>query len=155
MINLGCGFDTRFWRIEKKDCRYIEIDLPEVVALKREILKDQLSYELIGCSVLDPAWIDRVISNGNINFLLLAEGLFMFLPRQDVKNLLQVLAQKLVRSQLVVEMLHEKWTRGFWKNIFALQARAWGLDVSFAFGIKDPGNMERTCSPALQDGLGT
>jgi O-methyltransferase involved in polyketide biosynthesis len=142
VINLGCGFDTRFWRIEKKDCRFVEIDFPEVVALKREILKDQLDYELIGCSVLDAAWIDKVITNGNSNFLLLAEGLFMFLPEQDVKNLLQRLALKLICSHLVVEMAHEKWTKGFWKMIFALQARVWGLDVSMAFGIKDPLDIE-------------
>jgi O-methyltransferase involved in polyketide biosynthesis len=142
VINLACGFDTRFWRIENKDCRYIEIDFPEVVALKREILKDQLSYELIGCSVLDPLWIDQVTTNGNSNFLLLAEGLFMFLSKQDVINLLNLLAQKFIRSQLVVEMAHEKYTKGFWKMIFALQARVWGLDVSFAFGIKNPGDIE-------------
>jgi len=123
VVNLGCGFDTRFWRIEKKDCRYVEIDLPEVIALKREILKDQFDYELIGCSVLDTSWVDKVITNGNSNFLLLAEGLFMFLSKQDVKNLLQLLAQKLICSQLVVEMAHEKYTRGFWRMAFALQAK--------------------------------
>jgi len=142
VINLACGFDTRFWRIENKDCRYIEIDLPEVVALKREILKDQLSYELIGCSVLDASWIEQVIINGNSNFLLLAEGLFMFLPKQDVKNLLQLLAQKFIRSQLVVEMAHEKYTKGFWKIMLALQAKVWGLDVSFSFGFKNPRELE-------------
>ena len=66
----------------------------------------------------------------------------MFLPEQDVKNLLQLLAKKLIRSQLVVEMAHEEWTKGFWKMIFALQAGAWGLDVSMAFGIKDPLDIE-------------
>ena len=142
VINLGCGFDTRFWRIENKDCRYVEIDLPEVVALKRELLKDQLGYELIGCSVLEPSWIDKVTSNGNSNTLLLAEGLFMFLLERDVKNLLQLLVKKLVRSQLIVEMAHEKWTKGFWKMLYALQARAWGLDVSFTFGIKHPHDIE-------------
>ncbi len=60
VINLGCGFDTRFWRIAHENCRFIEIDLPEVIALKREIFKDQLGYELIGCSVLDSTWIDQV-----------------------------------------------------------------------------------------------
>ena len=53
VINLACGFDTRFWRIDNKKCRYIEIDLPEVVALKQEILKEHINYELIGCSILD------------------------------------------------------------------------------------------------------
>ncbi len=84
MINLACGLDTRFWRIENEKCKYIELDLPEMIELKREILKDHLGYELIGCSVLDTSWIDQVTSNGNSNFLLLAEGLFYYLPKQEV-----------------------------------------------------------------------
>jgi O-methyltransferase involved in polyketide biosynthesis len=40
VINLACGFDTRFWRIENAKCEYVELDLPEVIALKREILQD-------------------------------------------------------------------------------------------------------------------
>jgi O-methyltransferase involved in polyketide biosynthesis len=38
VINLACGFDTRFWRIETKKCRYLELDLPEMSEVKREIL---------------------------------------------------------------------------------------------------------------------
>ncbi len=60
VINLGAGFDTRFWRIAADACRYIEIDLPQVVELKKELFKDQIPYKLLGYSVLDEAWIARV-----------------------------------------------------------------------------------------------
>jgi O-methyltransferase involved in polyketide biosynthesis len=89
VINLACGFDTGFWRIENEKCKYIEFDLAEVITLKKEILKDHLSYELIGCSVLDTAWIDQVTSSGNTGFLLLAEGLFMWLLKLDATRVLQ------------------------------------------------------------------
>jgi hypothetical protein len=42
VINLGCGLDTRFWRINHDQCRYMDLDLPEVIALKRELLPNQL-----------------------------------------------------------------------------------------------------------------
>jgi len=60
VINLACGFDTRFWRVENEKCKYVELDLPGVIELKREILKDHLDYELVGCSVLDTSWVDNV-----------------------------------------------------------------------------------------------
>ena len=142
VINLACGFDTRFWRIENEKCKYVEIDLPEVIALKREILKDHLSYELIGCSVLDTSWIDKVTSNGNSSFLLLAEGLFYYLPKQDVIRLLQVIAQRFNRSQLVLDMAPEKYTKGLWKRLIQLEARAWGIDVAFVSGINNPRDIE-------------
>ena len=35
VVSLGCGFDTRYWRIDSKSWNYIEIDLPEVIEMKR------------------------------------------------------------------------------------------------------------------------
>jgi methyltransferase (TIGR00027 family) len=143
VINLACGFDTRFWRIENEKCKYIELDLPEVIQLKKEILRDQLGYELIGCSVLDTSWIDTVTSSGNTGFLLLAEGLFMWLPKQDVTRLLQEIAVRFDRSQLVLEMVPEKYTKGIWKSLLRLHSRLeWGLDVAWVSGIKNPHDLE-------------
>ncbi len=143
VINLACGFDTRFWRIENEGCRYVEIDLPEVVTLKREILKDKLCYELIGCSVLDASWINKVTATGNSRFLLVAEGLFMYLPKPDATKLLQLLAQRFDRSQLVLDVVPEKYTRGLWKKLIALETRyTWGLETSYVFGIKSPRDIE-------------
>jgi len=144
VINLACGFDTRFWRIANENCRYVEIDLPEVVALKRKILKDQLGYELIGCSVLDTSWIDQVTANGNSRFLLLAEGLFMFLPKPDATQLFQLLAQRFARSQLVLDMVPEKYLKGLWKMLLRLETKlTWGgLDAPWVLGIKQPRDIE-------------
>jgi len=142
VINLACGLDTRFWRIKNEKCKYLELDLPGMIELKREILKDQLGYELIACSVLDPAWIDQVTSNGNSNFLLLAEGLFYYLPKQDATRLFQEIARRFTRSQLVLDMAPEKYTRGLWKKIIRLESIAWGIDVSMVFGIKNPRDLE-------------
>jgi O-methyltransferase involved in polyketide biosynthesis len=143
VINLACGFDTRFWRIENENCTYIELDLPEVITLKKEILKDHLGYELIGCSVLNTSWIDQVTSNGNTGFLLLAEGLFMWLPKPDATGLLQEIAARFDRSQLVLEMVPEKYTRGIWKSLFRVHSRLeWGLDVAWLSGIKHPHDLE-------------
>ena len=142
VINLACGLDTRFWRIENEKCKYIELDLPGMIELKREILKDHLGYELIGRSVLDTSWINQVTSNGNSNFLLLAEGLFYYLPKQDVIEILQAIAQRFDSSQLVLDMAPEKYTKGLWKRLINLESRAWDIDVSFAFGISNPRDIE-------------
>jgi len=142
VINLACGFDTRFWRIKNEKCRYLELDLPGIIELKKEILKDHLSYELIDCSVLDAAWIDQVTSNGSSNFMLLAEGLFMYLPKQEAIAILQEIARRFHRSQLVLDMALEKYTKGIWKRLLQLESRAWGLDVSMVFGINHPRDIE-------------
>ncbi len=143
VVNLACGFDTRFWRIENEKFKYIDIDLPEVIKLKRELLKDHLEYEMIGSSALDTAWIDTVIKNGNTDFLIIAEGLFMWLPRQDAVNLLKEIGERFSKSQLVLDMVPEKYTKGIWKELIRLHFRVdSGLDVSWVFGIKDAHDIE-------------
>lgn len=142
VINIACGLDTRFWRIENEKCKYIELDLPEMIELKKEVLKDRIEYELIGCSVLDTSWIDKVTSNGNSNFLILAEAIIYYLPKQEAIRLLQAISQKFYRSQFVLDMAREKYTKGLWKKIIKLEARAWGLDISIGFGIKKPSDIE-------------
>ena len=143
VINLACGFDTRFWRIENENCHYIELDLPGVIELKKEILKDHLGYEVIGSSVLDTSWIDKVTVNGNTGFLLIAEGLFMWLPQTEATRLFKEIGERFNRSQLVLDMVPEKYTKGIWKTLVRLHSRIdFGLDVAWDFGIKHPQDIE-------------
>ena len=113
-----------------------------MIALKREILQKHLTYELIGCSVLDPSWIDEVTASGSSNFLLLAEALFYYLPKPDVTRILQVISHKFDHSQLVLETAPEKYTKGLWKWLIQLESRAWDIDVSIVSGINNPREIE-------------
>jgi O-methyltransferase involved in polyketide biosynthesis len=152
VINLACGFDTRFWRLENDcnspfttggKCTFIELDLPEVIRLKKELLKDHLDYEMMSGSVLDTAWIDQVTAGGNTDFLLLAEGLFMWFPEPEVTRLFKAMGAKFHRSQLVLDMVPQAWTRGIWKSLMRLHARIeWGLDVEWVFGIRAAHDLE-------------
>jgi O-methyltransferase involved in polyketide biosynthesis len=143
VVNLACGFDTRFWRIENKKCSYIEIDLPGVIDLKKEILKDHLGYEVIAGSALDTSWIDQVTINGNTDFILLAEGLFMWFPPQEAARLFKEIGEKFYRSQLVLDMVPEKYTKGIWKKLIRLHSKIdMGLDVAWDFGIKNSHDIE-------------
>ncbi len=143
VINLACGLDTRFWRIKNDHCQYIEIDLPRVVHLKKELLKGEFGYDMIGSSVLDTGWIDQVTRNGNAEFLVLAEGLFMWIPRLEATRVFREMGERFDRSQLVLDMVPEKFTKGIWKSLFRLHSRIdWGLEVAWVFGIKNAHEME-------------
>jgi methyltransferase (TIGR00027 family) len=145
VVNLGCGFDTRYWRIEHARCRYVELDLPEVVEVKRALLGERLEYEILGCSVLDASWIDRVTAGGNTNILLLAEGLFMYLAKADVMRLFKTLSERLTRSQITLEVVKDAYTHGLWKKIVEQKIKGrMGLDsgATFEFGVRNAREIE-------------
>ena len=109
LVNLGCGLDTRFWRIDNGAIRFFDLDLPEVIQIKRGLVRETERYRMVGCSVLDEQWINAAMAGGRPT-LFLAEGLFMYLPKANVRELLSSLAQRVKTGQLVAEMAHEKYT---------------------------------------------
>jgi O-methyltransferase involved in polyketide biosynthesis len=150
VVNLACGFDTRFWRIFNEKCTYIEVDLPEVVKLKSELLKDKISYDIISGSVLDSSWIDTVTDKGNSAFLLLAEGLFMYLPEVESIETIRTIGNRFTQSQIVMDLAPIKYTGGIWKRIIQLEGRiTLGLDLSMTYGVRSIYDIE-TYSSALK-----
>jgi O-methyltransferase involved in polyketide biosynthesis len=148
IVNLGCGMDTRFWRIDNGTIRFFDIDLPEVIELKRSLVEETDRYKMVGRSVLDYEWMDLILADEN-PVILLAEGLFMYLPPQDVRALLSELGQRVKTGQLVAEMAHEKYTRGFNKWLLAFKIRyELGVPMTYLCGIKDSDELE-TWSPRL------
>lgn len=128
VINIACGFDTRYWRIDKRDCSYIELDLPEVIEQKKELFEDQIDYKMISSSVLDFSWIDEVTKEGNSNFILVMEGLLMYLQEEDVKKLLGEISRRFANSQLVTDAIHKKLSKGLYREF-----TKWSCKLFFGF----------------------
>src|SRR5512141_3098273 len=117
VVSLGCGFDTRYWRASDRAWQYVEVDLPNVIEAKREILQGRIEYVTIGCSVLEDQWIRAILAIQNRHVLFLAEGLFMYLPQKEVEGLFRKLSESFSTSCIVFETVNKKYTQGMWKKI--------------------------------------
>jgi O-methyltransferase involved in polyketide biosynthesis len=143
VVNAACGFDTRFWRIASDKCRFIEVDLPEVVEVKKSVLEGRIDYEMIACSVLEDKWIEKVMEYGNQNILILAEGLFDYLSKAGIESLFVKLAKRISNSKIVFDIMDPRFSKGIWKKLVVIETKQiWGIDISWLFGIKDPMEIE-------------
>ncbi|MFC1984938.1 class I SAM-dependent methyltransferase [Chloroflexota bacterium] len=145
VVSLGCGFDTRYWRVSKEPWKYIEVDLPDVVEAKKKVLGDIAKYEMLGESVLEESLINYIASLQKEHVLFLAEGLFMYLPKDGVISLFKRLSESFVKSQIVFEVVNEKYTKGIWKKIVeSKMRRSLGIQAgsSYDFGVHDAKDIE-------------
>ena len=145
VVSLGCGFDTRYWRVSQVAWNYVEVDLPEVIEAKQQVLGDIANYRMIGCSVLEDRWVEEIQSLQNENILFLAEGLFMYLPKPDVIRVFNRLSEIFSRSQIVFEVVNEKYTKGIWKkSVESKMRRSAGTTAgsSYEFGLRDAREVE-------------
>jgi methyltransferase (TIGR00027 family) len=145
IVSLGAGFDTRFWRLGGKELPYMELDLPAVMQSKRQLLGERITYKTLETSVLEEGWIREVRERQSDHVLFLAEGLFMYLPREQVVNTLIHMADAFHSSRLVMEVVAEKYTRGFRKKMVERKMRKGAGSTAgdyYQFGLKEAGEVE-------------
>jgi len=144
VVNIGCGMDTRFFRVDNQKINFFDIDLPEMIRCKKQLIAEGSRYKMIGQSVLEMDWMD-VISVFNKPVIFLAEGVFMYLPRESVMSLVLELQKRFPGSELVCELTNRTWVNGFWGKVAAMKMKKrfkMGSDAGFKFGVSDARELE-------------
>lgn len=124
VINLAAGLDTRPYRLPlSPSLRWIEVDLPDIMAYKTKMLADKkakCSLERISMDLADhlsrKKLFDRIDQEGG-KVLVVAEGLLMYLKKDDVISL----AEDLHREEhfhwwiadVITPRLHEAMKNSF------------------------------------------
>lgn len=140
VLHLGCGLDSRPLRVRPAPtCRWIDVDQPEVVDLRRRLYDMPDHVEAIPASVTDDSWWDRVSTDRPT--LVVAEGLFMYLPDEGVHALVARALDTLPRGLLAFDAVApwtvtvSRWTPEF-RAVGARFHSAWDRDT---FESRHPG----------------
>ncbi len=105
VVDIGCGLDTRFQRIDNGTVEWYSLDLPEVIALRRQLLEETPRRHLLGCSALDFSWMGQVGRPGERAYLCLAEGVLEFFQAVEVRRLVCALRQRFPGAELMFDAL--------------------------------------------------
>ncbi|MBN2029223.1 class I SAM-dependent methyltransferase [bacterium] len=145
VVNIGCGFDARFHRIDNNRVHFYDLDLPEVIQMKKNYLSENDRYHYIPSSVLDMAWMKALSRAKSQPILFLAEGIFMYLQAEAVRHLVLKLRSEFPGSELVCEVFNAIWFKKPWNTIIHLKLQRefhMGKDAVYHFGIRDSREME-------------
>ena len=104
VVHIGCGLDTRFERVDDGRVEWYDLDLPDVIELRRKLIGGEgVRHHFLACSVLDSAWLDTVSVHRQRPFLFLAEGVFMYFEEAQVKSLVLTLRDRFPGAELVFD----------------------------------------------------
>src|SRR5512136_317298 len=126
IIDLGCGLDTRFERVDNGQVEWYGLDLLEVIELRRELLDETPRSHFIGRSVLDFSWMDALSGQAGKPILFLAEAMLVYLEEADVKRLVQALTERFPGTELVCDAYSPVVVR-FHPRPPAVARPCWGL----------------------------
>ena len=64
VVNIGAGLDTTFQRVDNGSVLWVNIDLPDVVALRQKLIPDSEREMTIAKSVFDFSWMNDIAQQG-------------------------------------------------------------------------------------------
>lgn len=143
VLHLGCGLDSRVFRIEPPSgVLWFDIDLPDVIELRRRVYavrQDNCAgdYRLLAASVTDAAWLEHVPRDRPV--IVVAEGLMPYLPSEEAPRLVARLVRHAASGELVFDGYNEL---GLSLLRITPQVRATGAEVHYA--IDEPASLEQS-----------
>jgi O-methyltransferase involved in polyketide biosynthesis len=146
VLHLGCGLDSRVFRIDPlASVRWYDVDLPDVIELRKQLYPERHDYAMIATSVTDPHWLEGI--PGDRPVLVVAEGLVMYLHEQDGVALFSRITGQFPSGQIIFDA-YSRLTVGLLNlavKLSSLRSKptAAGSSVFLPWGINDPHALER------------
>jgi O-methyltransferase involved in polyketide biosynthesis len=132
VINLGCGLDTRAQRVGRQKALFYNLDLPEVIQLRESLLPADERNISMARSLFDGAWAEEIRTrHPNADMLVIAEGVFMYFPEEQIRPVIQQIASTLAPGELVFDACTSTGCKISSRHDTIKHTRAvfrWGLD---------------------------
>ena len=133
VVALADGLETEAWRVDNGRMRWLSVDLPESIAVRRRLLPETDRFRNLACSALDFRWMDEVDASRGV--MITAQGLLMYLEPADVARLIAGCAERFPGGAMLFDVI-PRWAsrllrRGFRKTkAYRLPPMPWGINAN-------------------------
>ena len=138
VVNLGCGLDDTFSRSDNGLCRGFNLDLPDVIAVRNELLPAREREENVPCDLNDFSWMDRIDPSREISregAVFFAAGVFYYFRTEDIKKLFAAMAERFPGAVLAFDSCNRRGAKMMRKTWLK---EAGITDVNAFFSLEDP-----------------
>jgi O-methyltransferase involved in polyketide biosynthesis len=129
VVNLGCGLDTRFHRLDNGTINWFDLDVPETIELRKNFFKETDRYHFIAKSIFDFSWMEHIPLGKPVLFI--AEGLFMYFTEEEVMSISKNINECFSQAEILIEAMSPIIANNSNKH-----ADVKKYDAAFKWGIK-------------------
>jgi O-methyltransferase involved in polyketide biosynthesis len=145
VLHLGCGLDTRVYRVNPpSSVGWYDIDLPDVVGLRKRLFPQRAGLYTIAASVTDPGLLDTIPAA--LPVLMIAEGLTPYLRAADGVAMLRRITEHFPSGELVFDGYNPA---GVWGLQRYAPIKSSGAQLDWA--INDPHELEKAVPGLIFD----
>jgi O-methyltransferase involved in polyketide biosynthesis len=144
VVQLGSGLDARFQRVDNGRVLWFDLDFPDVIAVRRQLVPEAERDRYLATSVLESGWMDQVVRPENSPLLFVAEAVLPYLEPAQVKELVVALQQRYPGAELVTDVCTP-----FAVRTDNLQLLVAGSAARLHWAVRDPRELE-AWSPGIR-----
>jgi len=138
VVHIGCGLDTRFKRLEDLQVEWYDLDLPEVISLRKQMgMVEQGHYHTISTSVFDFGWMEQPSVKPSTPMLFIAEGVLPYFEESQVKALALKLRDKFPNADLICDAMTPQLIKI--DNLHLVLSK---MDARLKWGLNHPKDLE-------------
>lgn len=103
VVNLGCGLDTTFTRVDNGRSTGYNLDLPDVIEIRNELLPESEREHNIACDLNDLSWFEKIDFDESRGAVFFAAGVFYYFRTQQLKAIFDAMAKRFKGGKLVFD----------------------------------------------------
>lgn len=100
VIDLGCGLSTGFSTVDNGSCRWINLDIPEIISIRQELLPCGPREENLAADAFDLSWVDRAGIDIEKGVYIISGGMFYYFKPEKIKELFCGLAKRFPQGRI-------------------------------------------------------
>ena len=140
VIHIGCGLDARFERVDNGLVEWFDLDLPEVIELRRRLIGGEgPRHRFLPYSAFDKTWLELLSTYRQRPFLFLAEGVFQYFEESQIKSLFLTLRDRFPGAELVCDAFSPYIV---WANNLRFIVSGTKLSARYHWGLKNGKDVE-------------
>ena len=103
-VNLGCGFDDKFIQVDNGNIIWYDVDLPDILAVRRKIYQDRDRCLMKEGSAFDAEWTKDLPKRSTS--IIVMEGVLEYFTKEQVATCLKMLCDSFEHGYLLAELHH-------------------------------------------------
>jgi O-methyltransferase involved in polyketide biosynthesis len=139
VVELGAGLTTRYERLDNGRACWVDIDLPDAMALRSRHVIASSRRVLLSTSVLDGDWPALVRRASPGPYYFVSEGMLMYLEPAAVRALLRRMADEFAGAELAFDSISPAVV----KHQRLHDSMRHMMDAPFRWGVEDVHEIER------------
>lgn len=101
VVNVGCGLDTTFDRIDNGKINWIDLDLPDAIELRKQYFQESDRRRNVAKSVFDTTWYEEIKTRDKV--MLLIAGVIYYFDESEVRKLLSEIHTFLPGAEIILD----------------------------------------------------